>query len=682
MQDSCSGIHSPSEEKRLRQTDTRAEREPLPRVHVPVSNLAHTIPRQTSTTNVTDRIDRSPQHSLRSLLVDRNGRTQYFGPTAHSSYLTSNIRARENDKGSAYTSADELTEEIDDTQAEIEEFDNTRRGNSVDYDGIGQTTKSSKQEMLNALLPTEDSLKDILDRFQEQVCWMYSPIVNLNVETLQLHEGLDSFEKDERTALCFAIMSNVQASEGASENLSRPSQFHQQILQKTYKLCWSVLNSRQWTACNSLTIQQTFFLLCIFLLNFRGGQMSDHFSSVFGICIAKAIESGLNTESNPSANTDSIIQKERQRLFWELYSLDAFRSLAYGRPCFFQDAAITLNIPDGEDDFHIIKYANSRIINRIMASHLNKSSDDFEKTMEFDSQIRDLFARLPSRLRIQNIHRIGNSLRQSPTEILQSCTLALNIHQTLLHLYRPWFVSSTLARIQGKENSYTAQHERSALCLAESSQAMIDACSRVYSSHPQIMMNWAFFLHHTFNAGVCRAIQAIYGHSTDPLHYTAKDDVDESIELLGRAKAHNRESVWTEKARLLKKLRQTYVRCQGDITKPTKKQMPKASTALKLLGATLHSHDDEVEGESSRDTFIFDNVNYQPLSTNYSDTTLTVFQDNQHTSLIGNTIADTNDASSWLDLLNNDAFTLTMADLWNTKDVPWMDTSSYEQQNS
>lgn len=682
MQDSCSGSQPPTEDQRLWQRDTTDERESVPRAHLP-SNLASANSRQIRTADV---ILSPPDR--RSYRIESNVRTQYFGPTAHSSYLardlpptSGNVRTPLNEgsnanmsnstleqgTGSAYSSADELVEASD---------EDANSESSFEADEVGRWNETKKQTKIRYLL-AEHSLTDSLHKFKERISWMYSPIVNLNVEILKQHNGRRTFEADMKAALGMAIVANVNASEGAKMSVPRPRHFHQITLQ-TYDLCWSSLNERRWTACNSLEVQQAFFLLCIFLLNFNGGEMADHFSSVFGICVAKAIESGLNKQTLPTVNASSVVQEERQRLFWELYSLDAFRSLAYGRPCLFQDNTITVNVPDlvaGENDFHIIKYTNARIINRIMASHLNETSRDFQKTMEFDSQIRELFNRLPSRLRVQKLHRIGNTLKQSSTEVLQSCTLALNIHQTLLNLYRPWFVSSTLARIHGKENHYTAQHERSSLCLAESSQAMIDLCSRAYSSDPDTLMNWAFFLHHAFNAGVCRAIQAIYGHSTDPLHHSAKDDVDESIELLGRAKAHNRDSVWTEKAHLLKKLRQTYVRCKSGFTNPTK--TPNPSMALRLLGATLHSQDDGMEEVPSGGTVVSDNSNYDSLELNQFETN--PMGESHQSTAMESSIADTNDASNWLDLLNNDAFTLTMADLWNTKDAPWAETGTFEQ---
>ena len=155
--------------------------------------------------------------------------------------------------------------------------------------------------------------------------------------------------------------------------------------------------------------------------------MSDRFSSVFGICVAKAIESGLYTDAKVGHNDDHAVERETQRLFWELYSLDAFRSLAYCRPCFFQDATITAAKPSvltDDDAFHAIKYENAQIINRFMTHHIQSSRANFQETVDLDLQVRQLFERIPSHLRVRRASRLRVGAQQTVRNVLQGCTIA------------------------------------------------------------------------------------------------------------------------------------------------------------------------------------------------------------------------------------------------------------------
>lgn len=493
--------------------------------------------------------------------------------------------------------------------------------------------------------------ESIADDFQASIAWMFCPI-----EASKLRSVFDGTE-DDSLALCLVIKVVMFAWQTAIHQ-DQPTG-SERIGEVAFQQCWRALDKSQWSRSNSLTVQQGLFLLCIFLLNFEGGHMSDRFSSVFGICVAKAIESGLYTDAKVGPGDDQSVQHQRQRLFWELYSLDAFRSLAYCRPCFFQDTTITAakpNVLTDDDAFHAIKYENAQIINRFMTHHLHSFRTNFQETVDLDLQVRQLFERIPSHLRVRRANRLSIGRQQTNRQILQGCTIALNIHQTLLTLYRPWFVSNTLEEAQGKGDRHSSQYQRAKLCIGESASAMIDLCSRAYAADPQTTMHWAFFLHHTFNAGVCRAMQAIYGNASDPLHYSAIDDVDEAMALLEKTQQHGCGHVWLPKAHVLRKLRQRIDRLANGAARNGEGEQSRRASYLGLLGATVSLEPDQPSNGAAQQQL-------EP-GAELSATALL------HSNHVATTPGDADSVSEWLQLLNTDAFTLPMADLadlWNVE---------------
>ncbi|TKY88624.1 hypothetical protein EX895_002613 [Sporisorium graminicola] len=590
-------------------------------------------PRQQRQLNPTQAAQAGPSSS------DAWQRPQYYGQSAHSSYLASNLPPPSPTLENRIHSA------------------NSKRPRRAPQDSWVQM-ETDYRFFLDVVQEGIDA--SIVQEYQAHIAWMFCPI-----EASKLISVFDATD-DDAAALCLVIKVVMFAWQTAVHQDSPTGA--ERVREVAFQQCWRTLDKAQWSQCNSLTIQQALFLLCIFLLNFEGGLMSDRFSSVFGICVAKAIESGLYTDARVGQGNDHSIERQRQILFWELYSLDAFRSLAYCRPCFFQDATITAAKPSvlTEDDaFHTIKYENAQIINRFMTHHIHSSRTNFQETMDLDLQVRQLFERIPSHLRVRRASRLSaGAQKQTVRQVLQGCTIALNIHQTLLTLYRPWFVSTTLQEAQGKGDRQSAQYQRAKLCIGESASAMIDLCSRAYAVDPQTTMHWAFFLHHTFNAGVCRAMQAIYGHPSDPLYYSAVDDVDEAIELLDKTQEHGCGTVWLPKSHVLRKLRQRIDKASNGAARNGDGEQSRRASNFGLLGATVPL---EQTGQSS--TSGAGQQQLQPGAEAFSSSSSSAAAP-VHSHDVGSAMTDeTGSTSGWLDLLNTDAFTLSMADLWNAESL-------------
>ncbi|KAJ9478941.1 Zn(2)-C6 fungal-type domain-containing protein [Pseudozyma hubeiensis] len=572
------------------------------------------------------------------------GWPQYYGQSAHSSYLAASFSPPPLPPPSARSAAA--------ASSDRSKPASSKRARRAEGDSWVQLD-TDYQYFLDHVQDGMD--ESVLKDFKASIAWMYCPI-----EASKCRSVFDGAEAD---MLALRLVVKVVVFAWQTAVLKDHPAGSERIGEVALQQCWRALDKADWSRSNSLAVQQALFLLCIFLLNFDGGQMSERFSSVFGICVAKAIESGLYTDAKVGQDDDQTVQRQRQRLFWELYSLDAFRSLAYCRPCFFQDATISAAKPSvltDDDAFHAIKYENAQIINRFMSHHLYSVRTDFQKTVDLDHQVRQLFEHIPSHLRVRRVNRISSGQHQSIRQMLQGCTIALNIHQTLLTLYRPWFVSNTLAEAQGKGDRHSAQYQRAKLCIGESASAMIDLCSRAYAVDPQTTMHWAFFLHHTFNAGVCRAIQAIYGHASDPLSYTAVDDVDEAIALLDKTQEHGCGQMWRPRAHVLRKLRQRIDRVYNGAARNAGGERSRRASYFSLLGATV-----PVEpAQSSTGT---DQQQLQPEAESSSTSLLTSHD------LASATPDDAASSSGWLDLLNADAFTLSMADLWSVEGLPSMD---------
>ncbi|KAN0060499.1 hypothetical protein ACQY0O_007830 [Thecaphora frezii] len=339
------------------------------------------------------------------------------------------------------------------------------------------------------------------------------------------------------------------------------------LAESLYQCSWAALYLSDPDVSNSIENVQALHLIGQYLCNRHNGRNADAFYPLLGSAVQSAIAMGLHRDAQ-AWNLPQTELEERRRLFWELYACDAFRSLAYGRPCRLQDQHVNATFPKPRprrqmsDQFHTYKYHIVRILNQILDSCHSSPDAPYATVLAFDKELRDLWSNLPSGLDMpswtsasqRDLDQASSDLGD-PTGVaelglqLQAHTMAANIHQVLLHLHRPWF----LRALQSGEDPFQSQYLRSVVAVSESSRNLISISGSVLRKAPRLSLRWNFFWQHVFNAGTCQCLHVLYCPN-GIMSSNAWKDVGEALELLKRARAERNDVVWAGKLDLLEKM--------------------------------------------------------------------------------------------------------------------------------
>lgn len=588
----------------------------------------------------------SEQHG--SLQLDREGRyTRYVGPGGHSfslanvndceqpftrpaSPLFQSRPSRDRDNGetdsSSANGADVLLE-ADALAALLSRpaaFIPTPGARSV----LGL---SSIVHELRKQLPDPEVARRALKVYRWHVSWMYDPIVRIDQvwEAFYGHDSNVASQQPDRLALLFSILALGLLFDVA------PAANAAQTAEHYYQVSWAAMSYSQSRTPDSIESVQTIHLLGQYLCNHQGGRRADHFYPILGLACRSAVAMGIHRDARPWGLSDPSLQ-ERCRLFWELFACDAFRSLAYGRPCAIADAHANALFPVHREDrtavseaFHTAKFCLVRLLNRIINACYGCHDIPYAAVMSFDKEVRDLCASLPSELDTRSWSIEASS---SPTEmestaaemmdtdklqdtvtLLQAHTTAANIHQTLLHLHRPWFLRAVRGkadhnRQRGEQDDiFKSPYIRSVVALTESSRILISIAASLFHKVPSVSVRWNFVWQHAFNAAVCQSLHILLSPDS-MLCMSAWEDVSRAVTILQQVQQVQTSRIWTGKVQLLeslrdraaKRLRSSQPGPPSETANVSERHIPESSE-LHLIGDTA-TNDQTVRDRNQRDS--------------------------------------------------------------------------------
>ncbi|CAO1616769.1 unnamed protein product [Jaminaea pallidilutea] len=414
------------------------------------------------------------------------------------------------------------------------------------------------------------------------------------------HHSSSSVAHPHRLALIFSVLSLgvlFDVAPGAKESGAA---------EHFYQCSWAALSFSNLNNHNSIESVQTIHLIGQYLCNRKSGRNADSFYPLIGYAVRSAVSMGLHRDAQ-AWNLSKKELQERRRLFWELFACDAFRSLAYGRPCNIQDHHTNAIYPGHRpnrplsDHFHTSKFHVVRLLNRIIDTCYG-ADVPYSVILDLDKELRQLWStKLPSELGTQRWSTLqGSSFNDASMNLddveslrelhiqLQAHTIAANIHQTFLHLHRPWFLKA----IRSNEHAdlFHSPYIRSVIAVSESSRTLISIGASISQKAFLVSARWNFFWQHVFNAGVCQCLHVLYSpHGISAV--SAWEDVGRAVALLQYVRSDRSDVIWAGKLKLLDRMRnQAAIQLSGS-KKPADQseveaRLNGASDQLHLIGAT------------------------------------------------------------------------------------------------
>lgn len=438
-------------------------------------------------------------------------------------------------------------------------------------------------QQLGATLPGSRDARRAFEIYRRNAAWLYDPLPSLVSLWEEFYGGPAPpvSHRPLRLALLFSVLC-VGTLFDVGHSPLRQAELSQ-ACDSYYQYSWAACAFSNLLDSPCLEQVQTIQILGQYLCNRANGSKADSFFPLVGMAMRTAVTLGLHRGSalRGCQLSDEELQS-RHQAFWELYCHDAFRSLAYGRPCSVQDQHCDTPFPTRglarsslTNTFHEIKYETARVLNRILDLGQRTDSPAYSDVLALDRSLRRLWGRLPTRFRstagrasleaLQDADDDSESYEflQKPSAesdvqiFLQGNTAIANISQSLLHLHRPWFVRALRSKKssdRGRESDILdSPYARSVVAVSESSRSLIDVAQSVLESTPTLSKAMNFFWHHCFNAAVCQCLHTLQEPSSVSA-LGAWDDVRRAISILRRARPDRSDVVWAGKLELLEAL--------------------------------------------------------------------------------------------------------------------------------
>lgn len=457
----------------------------------------------------------------------------------------------------------------------------------------GQGPTRDEEQVLEAVrarLPPRAVAVRCLQVYVGHVSWMYSPI---DIDEL-VTEAWDPFYGGTpgasltRAALLLVVLalgrhfdSDVAESDGLGRDFVR--------------LAWHASHMTM-PRRYSLTAMHTTLLLGLFVMNTDGGMHTEDFYPLMGAAVRRAIGYGLHRAS-AERRCDEAEKQRRRVLFWELYSSDAYRGLAYCRPTNIQGGTVDVALPASLPVYFVAKHRLAMIINRALAEVLCQPSPRYDEALRFDAELRQLLASLPRLTKFAPYSLADIVARDAATHprdlhtYLQAHTLHINVHQALLHLHRPWLARA----IQAPGDPLASTHVHSVVAVGESSRALIGLGGDVCETLPVLARRWGYFWVHVFDVAICQAVHAALKPAT-MAGSSAYLDVQRALDVVASVRPHL-SAHWAARFKVIEDLRNV-ARDRIEGTSPSLGASPGAPSsvavghgplsddgALRLLGA-------------------------------------------------------------------------------------------------
>ncbi|THU99159.1 hypothetical protein K435DRAFT_828264 [Dendrothele bispora CBS 962.96] len=421
--------------------------------------------------------------SIGSLSIGSDGQAQYHGESAASEYLQ-NLLPFEHDE-----SEDRQEPEENALPYELIELMNAFP--------FGLKDCSYNKYLLIPYLPMQNRAMQLVDLYYKEVAWMYDPIsrsdlTNTILGPIYHNDGMVSLDgvHSHHIAAFFSVL--------AAAVMFEPDPSSPGLARRYFALAKAALSLDPITQEATCATIQAMFTMVRYYYN------SDRASNemrwmLMGLCTRIALRIGLHRDSS-GWNLNYEEQQRRRRLFWELYTYDAWTSVVNGRPpvtmiqhtdCRFPDDIEPHTKPNGETElgFHAWKYRYSASCLSISVQYFfSARRQSYAAVLDLDAKIR----KFPIVSHLQSpvaASEAGRSWSPDPVKAMQQYCVVCERESDLLYLHRSYFVQALQQKVDILQHEYTP----SVLAIYRSACRLITSLKGLYPNHPEPTSKCWFF---------------------------------------------------------------------------------------------------------------------------------------------------------------------------------------------
>ncbi|KAI0041615.1 hypothetical protein FA95DRAFT_1610866 [Auriscalpium vulgare] len=346
-----------------------------------------------------------------------------------------------------------------------------------------------------AFLPSEERAIRLTDLYYENMAWITDPMPRSDFErdilkrvyqTPDRHATLSTMHAH-KLSVFFMVLALGSLFDDCPSPQLLSEQFH--ALGRAAFVLESI--ARGATCASS----QALFLMIVFAFHDRSAV--ERRWVLMGVCAKVSQMIGLHRDS-AGWNTDREDVQRRRTMFWELYSWDAWTSVAYGRPPALNLGHSDCRFPDDRDPF--IKEDGSSELGfqawklRFSAACTSIAVQlaftvqplDYTSLLDFDKRIRTF--PIPSHLRRarQDAYKTSN---QDMSRVLQQCCAVSLCETILLYIHRSYFTQALLEAEDPLQHKYSP----SVITVYLSSLALIANLKFLNAAHPKFTSRVRYF---------------------------------------------------------------------------------------------------------------------------------------------------------------------------------------------
>ncbi|KAG9219101.1 hypothetical protein CCMSSC00406_0001511 [Pleurotus cornucopiae] len=406
-------------------------------------------------------------------------------------------------------------------------------------DGLWNTEKSL--DILLDYLPSRPRASALCETYMEQATWSCRPI--------QREELIDSIltpiyryvkEREVGSPPPTAISAHLVAvlfmvfSLGSLMDLTLPS--HSPESENYHQVARAALALRSVFDSPEISTVQAIVLMASFHSLGSRRYTIDSSWSLLALACKLAQSIGLHRDSARWKLEAKTIQRRRV-LWWEVFAMDLFHSLAMGRPPSIRTSYMDCEFPDdetetiGEDGqvamgFYHWKYIFARdILANVMELTLTAATPSYQTILDLDRKVREL--RPPPHL---NVSITPDDPNWAPRVYVQGCLLQHVRGVTMLYIHRSFFAQALLDH---PINPLRSPYAPSFLAAYRCASGIIKLSVQHYSRMPDLYGRWWPFWTHLFTAAVI--VGAIVTRApSSPMASTAFVELGIACDLLVR----------------------------------------------------------------------------------------------------------------------------------------------------
>lgn len=514
--------------------------------------------------------------SYGTLMLDKDGRSKYLGPTAGSEWLKDSETREASDTEPVSRAP---SPEILPAPAPSQPIQSVPSTAPVTFPFNASAARISTRELL-AHLPSREEAWTLVEAYYRFCSWHHdvAPKDSFKktfdrVYTLSNKDSLSAPVSPQELALVFIIMA-----QGTMYNIEMPS--HDPSAEEWLSLSEQALIKGNFLSNNMVAGLQTLYLMGHMHLESDTNRRGDSAWPLWGLVMRLAQAMGMHRDGTRWNLPQDVIE-ERRKVFWECHAADVFQAHCYSRPCVINpehcDTAFPSEPPslNGEKSYFTLRFELSQLSSEILAmamkvrkppytevTELDLKLYEFERSLPFSIRCRAALLSMPSRYPQPQaaIEASPEPSRTSMAFSFQQMNLALNISETIINLHRPYYARALYDDIKDPVKSVYAP---SFLTVIERCAIILAIVKDIHARFPAVSARQWNFWFHVYNSALCLGILVLRDPGNAMATF-ALEKIDVAIYLFtslthhgGGTPRYHRNLQWLQKIRLYRCVRRS-----------------------------------------------------------------------------------------------------------------------------